>query len=301
MDAHRDSAETTFGARSGGWSRWQAVVTPAVIAVALIVITVFRGWEGATHFHLVARWLLVACLVGAAWFCRRGFALAAMLGTLGVWSWLESRFEDWSELAAGQLVRLAVAIGLVFWLSRLREQLVEAQRLARIDSLTGLPNRQALIEALESELGRAKRFGRPFSLALLDCDGFKEINDRSGHLTGDNVLRRIGESLRENKRPFDCAGRWGGDEFLIVFSEVDADDAKLIAERLRAGMRHHVERDYPSLAFSLGIVTFHNSDLDWPACVERADAAMYAAKRDGRDQTRFEVVDARATSPTVTK
>lgn len=277
--------------------RWRSLLGPAAVVAALVLVTIFRGLEGGSQFHHASRWLLVALLAGMGWFCLRGFAVGVSLCTLGVWSWMESRTQRWSELAPGQLVRLVVALGLVFWLSRLRERLLEAQRLARIDSLTGLPNRQALIEALESELSRAKRFGRPFSLALLDCDGFKEINDRAGHLTGDDVLRRIGTSLRQNTRPFDCAGRWGGDEFLIVLSEVDAEDAKLITERLRAEMRHHVERDFPSLAFSLGVVTFHTPDLDWPSCVERADAAMYTAKRAGRDQTRFEVADGSVTPP----
>jgi len=201
------------------------------------------------------------------------------------------------DLLPGQLVRLAVSLGLVIWLSRLRDRLVEAQRLARIDSLTGLPNRQALIDSLQAELSRSRRFARPFSLAMLDWDGFKKINDQQGHLVGDEVLRRVGVSLREHTRPFDCAGRWGGDEFLVVLSEVDGEDAKLIAERLRASIRHYVERDFPSLAFSLGVVTFQNAELDWPSCVARADATMYAAKRQGRDQTRFEIFHLNGSNP----
>jgi diguanylate cyclase (GGDEF)-like protein len=197
----------------------------------------------------------------------------------------------WTELLPGQLIRLVVAVWMVAWIARLRERLAQAHRLARLDSLTGLPNRQALVEALDAELSRTRRFGRPFTVALLDCDGFKGINDRGGHLAGDEVLRRIGFALRQQTRRYDCVGRLGGDEFLLVLSEVDRDDAALIAERLRAALRHFVEREYPSLTFSLGVVTFRSADLHWEECIRRADDAMYAAKRQGPDQTRFEVID----------
>ena len=125
---------------------------------------------------------------------------------------------------------------------------------------------------------------------MLDCDGFKQINDLKGHLAGDELLRRVSEALRQNTRPFDCAGRWGGDEFLIVLSEVDHDDAQMIAERLRATMRHDVERDHPSLTFSLGVVTVLNAPAEWQECLRRADEAMYTAKSLGPDQTRFEIL-----------
>jgi diguanylate cyclase (GGDEF)-like protein len=237
------------------------------------------------------QWLLIALLAIFAWICRVRLAITTSVLALIPWMILEWRMANGTDVLPVQVARLIVTTGLVGWLSRLRDNLVLAERLARIDSLTGLPNRQALIESLEAEISRAKRFGRPFSLALLDCDGFKSINDRNGHLAGDEVLRRIGKSLQTNTRPFDCAGRWGGDEFLLVLSEVNHMDAEMLAERLRAGIRHDVEREYPSLAFSLGVVTFVDAGLGWEGCLRRVDQAMYSAKRSGRNETRFEVVE----------
>ena len=265
-------------------------LAPLAVCLSLAVLTLLRGPDSTGQLHLAAWWLLIAVLAAAAWACPARFAVTTSLVVLVWWSWIEFRTSHGTDWLTGNLTRLIVATGLVVWLVRLKDQLATARRLARVDSLTGLPNRQAIIEALQAELGRAKRFGRPFSLALLDCDGFKQINDLQGHLAGDTVLQRIGESLRRQTRPFDCAGRWGGDEFLIVLSEVDHDDAQLIAERLRAAMRHNVERDHSSLTFSLGVVTIRHADLDWRECVRQADEAMYAAKRLGPDQTRFEVV-----------
>lgn len=270
----------------------RSVLRPILIGIALLLITVCRMVVPSDQIAISATWLLVALLALAGWFFSPVLAVSATLISLTAWSRVESvAVEEWKQLLPGQLLRLVVALWLVTWIGRLRRHLAQANRLARLDSLTGLPNRQALVEALEAELSRTRRTGRPFTVALLDCDGFKGINDRDGHLAGDEVLRRIGVALRQHTRRYDCVGRLGGDEFLLVLSEVDADEALLIIERLRAALRHFVEREYPMLTFSLGIVTFQTAEFDWEECVRLADEAMYAAKKQGTDQTRFEVVN----------
>jgi diguanylate cyclase (GGDEF)-like protein len=276
----------------GPWSRTKRLVRPALLIVGLMLVTACRLGDSTGRLTLPATWLLVALFVVAGWSYPRLIALGATLGTLFVWSWIEAdAAANWAPLLPGQGVRFVVALWLVSWTSRLRQRLAQAEQLGRLDSLTGLPNRQALVEALDAELSRTRRFGRPFTVALLDCDGFKGINDRGGHLAGDEVLRRIGIALRQHTRRYDCVGRLGGDEFLLVLSEVDRESAALIVERLRAALRHFVEREYPMLTFSLGVVTFRTANFDWEECVQQADDAMYAAKRQGPDQTRFEVVD----------
>ena len=270
-------------------------ICPALLMAGLVLVTCCRFADASGRFALPATWLMVALLVVSGWTCSRTVALASTAITLLVWSWIEtSRADDWTPLVFGQAMRLLVALWLVVWMGRLRERLAESHRFARLDPLTGLPNRQALIEALDAELSRTRRFGRPFTLALFDCDGFKGINDRGGHHAGDAALRQIGVALRQHTRPYDCVGRLGGDEFLLVLSEVDHEQATLIAERLRAALRHFVERSHPSLTFSLGVVTFQTGDLDGEDCIQHADEAMYAAKRQGPDQTRFEVIHAPA-------
>lgn len=276
------------------WLDW---IGPLVVCLALLLMAALRGWQATEPFQMAVRWLSIAIIVAAAWVCPPRMALTACLLALVAWSAIEIQTAQRAPWWPGHLVRLLVAMGLVLWLIRVHDQLTTARRLARIDSLTKLPNRQALIESLEAEIGRSRRFGRPFSVAVLDCDGFKQINDQKGHLAGDEVLRRIGETLREQSRPFDCAGRWGGDEFLLVLSEMDRDDAELAAERLRAALRHHVERDHPTVTISLGVVTVVSAhQVQWQDCVRLADEAMYAAKRTGRDQTRFSIVGANWTS-----
>lgn len=269
-----------------------AMVQHGSIALALLLLLAYHGPSVVSQRHMAFRWLSMLLLIVAAWIGSARFAVIAAVAVLSGWTWIEAPASRWLDWLPGHLVRFAVVLGLVVWLVGLRRQLALAERLARVDGLTGLPNRQALIEALEAELSRSRRFGRPFTLALLDCDGFKQINDERGHLIGDEVLQRVGQTLREQTRPFDCAGRWGGDEFLIVLSEVDRGDAEIVAERIRAAMRHNVERDYPRLRFSLGMVTIRNPVLSWQECVENADAAMYLAKRSGPDRTEFTTLEA---------
>jgi diguanylate cyclase (GGDEF)-like protein len=276
--------------RAPGRHRW---LWPAPVAV-IVVLVLLKGLS-ARHEHEptsgLLGWVLIAVLASLSWIAPLRLAIGIGVLALSFWSMAEWQLGNVSDLLPDQIARLVVTIGLMASLGWQRSKLALAERLARIDSLTGLPNRQAIIEALEAEISRSRRFGRPFSLAMLDCDGFKLINDRSGHLAGDVVLRRIGDSLRGNTRAFDCAGRWGGDEFLVVLSEVNQLDAEMLAERLRAAIRHDVERDYPMLAFSLGVVTFVDAGRGWQECVKRADEAMYAAKRSGRNATRFEVIE----------
>jgi len=268
----------------GSITRW---ILPILIVVSLLVLLMSGRPDGSGQIPLMVRWLVAAVLAIGAWNCPPRPVMAISLIAVLAWSWIEIDAQKSYDNLPGHLVRLIVTMVMIAWVLRTRNQITIAKQLARIDHLTGLPNRQALIEAIERELSRAKRFGRPFSLAMMDCDGFKQLNDQRGHLAGDDALVLIGQSLRQNVRPFDCAGRWGGDEFLIVLSEVDYEDAQVIAERLRASMRHFVERGLPSLTFSLGILIVRQPELGWQECVRQADQAMYDAKRTGPDQTRF--------------
>lgn len=190
------------------------------------------------------------------------------------------------ELAAS----LASMSLMVAWVRLKRRQSDHDHDVSRRDPLTGLLNRQAWYEQLQVEISRATRSPRPFSVVLLDCDGFKPLNDRFGHLTGDAVLQRISRVLREHVRAYDAVGRLGGDEFVIVLAEADLDVAESVIERLRAGLKHGVERDYSGLTVSIGVAVFRDPPASVEVCVHHADAAMYAAKNSGHGETVFDVV-----------
>lgn len=167
--------------------------------------------------------------------------------------------------------------------SRLRDSRQALQRLSATDGLTGLYNRRHLMEVVSAEAGRVGRYGGRFSVLMVDLDHFKRYNDTLGHLAGDTVLVRMGALLREVTRQADCAGRYGGEEFLILLPNTGATEACGIAERLRQRLSQS--------NFAGGMVTLSAGVAEFPAdggtveaVIASADAALYRAKRGGRDR-----------------
>ncbi len=154
-------------------------------------------------------------------------------------------------------------------------------RLAHTDGLTGLANHRALWEALEREVAATSRAGAPLSLIVVEIDGFKDINDRFGHLQGDIILRAVADTLRQNSRTTDLASRVGGDEFLLLLPGLAKDMAASVAERIR----HHVEQtpvpEGIKLTVSVGLACLPADGHTARALAEAADQAMYAVKRNG--------------------
>jgi diguanylate cyclase (GGDEF)-like protein len=165
-----------------------------------------------------------------------------------------------------------------------------AERLAVTDELTGLSNRRRFDVTLEAEVERARRFGQPLALVLLDLDDFKDVNDAHGHQVGDEVLRAVARVLRDSCREVDEPARYGGEELAVVMPNTDLDGAEHLAERIRhgvAGLRVPVPDGAGTLAIttSLGVATMPASASDAPSLVEAADDALYRAKRSGKNRT----------------
>jgi diguanylate cyclase (GGDEF)-like protein len=160
--------------------------------------------------------------------------------------------------------------------------------MATIDSLTGVFLRDYFFRRLEEETLRIRRYGGEFVLLMLDLDGFKAINDCHGHQAGDRYLSALGAEIRERLRSADLACRYGGDEFCLLLPETSAAGAAIIAERLRIAVsRVVVEADGVLLrtTASVGLAAFSGKDAtDMKSLVRRADEALYAAKRAGRDR-----------------
>jgi diguanylate cyclase (GGDEF)-like protein len=162
----------------------------------------------------------------------------------------------------------------------------EVYRLMTTDGLTQLMNRRAFEEALSREIGRASRFERPVSIAIMDIDRFKAINDSYGHLAGDAILRQLGAILRANLRRDDLAGRMGGEEFGLILPEVDTAGAMIAAEKVRRIVEaHRFEFDGTRIpvTVSMGVTARLVEEIDPLEVIKRADELLYAAKRGGRN------------------
>jgi diguanylate cyclase (GGDEF)-like protein len=153
--------------------------------------------------------------------------------------------------------------------------------------MTGLLNRRAFLELVQMRVAESRRSGKPLSLALIDIDRFKEINDTHGHLAGDRVLTRFGNLLSSRFRTSDVRGRWGGDEFVVAFYGEDAATAKMIIGRVQDEVRgmaftgDHGEQF--RMTFSAGISVFPEHGADIEAIFRDVDAKLYRAKAAGRD------------------
>ena len=167
--------------------------------------------------------------------------------------------------------------------ARLHESRRELERLSVTDDLTGLYNRRYLMETLANEMRRSRRLDHPCALLIADVDHFKEYNDAYGHLAGDEALARIAAVLRETTRDVDCAARYGGEEFVVLMPETNAVGAMETAQRIRTLLADD-ELVGAKLSVSIGVAQFPE-DGDAPeALLARADAALYRAKREGRDR-----------------
>jgi diguanylate cyclase (GGDEF)-like protein len=156
-----------------------------------------------------------------------------------------------------------------------------------IDPLTGVSNRRALKERLKSELYRFQRYRQFFSMILFDVDRFKQINDQYGHWAGDRCLKEIIKRIKPILRETDFIGRWGGDEFLVVFPGTDLDSAVAVAERLRKmieNTRFVYHKQEISLTVSIGVTEIMDTDQSQETVFNRVDKAMYKAKKAGRNK-----------------
>jgi diguanylate cyclase (GGDEF)-like protein len=159
------------------------------------------------------------------------------------------------------------------------------------DSLTGLYNRWYVMEKIDSEMNRALRHGSPMSVLMLDLDHFKKVNDSFGHSVGDEVLKVVGQVLRESCRVYDVAGRYGGEEFCVVLPETRVGNTKMVAERIRsrlASTELPVGSSSITVTASIGVAGMDSvSDegvVSAAALLDRADRALYAAKHHGRNR-----------------
>jgi diguanylate cyclase (GGDEF)-like protein len=205
-------------------------------------------------------------------------------------TWVERSVRMGILMAVFSAVFVVLLAVLAHSLSRQAKAEAMLRALARTDSLTGLHNRRTLDELLLREWRRSKRSGQALSILFVDVDRFKNYNDTYGHQAGDDVLAQIARCISGHiRRPGDIAGRYGGEEFLVVLPDTGQPGALAVAESMRMAVAQlaiaHTASEKGSVTVSIGVVTWHGHVVDTLATVIRAaDQALYNAKANGRDQ-----------------
>lgn len=218
-----------------------------------------------------------------------GWGLAAALACAEAWFWTDLQFEpfryrQWTFIA-NAAVRLYFFSAVVGILSSLERE----KKFARRDFLTGISNRQAFFELAETELSRARRYGRPLSFAYIDCDGFKKINDTRGHHAGNRLLRVLAETLHRNIRGTDIAVRLGGDEFGFLMPETDYEASRLAVARVWKLIDEAMQKNGWPVTVSIGTITCLSAPASVDLLVHLADDLMYEAKNTGKNKMCHEV------------
>lgn len=218
-----------------------------------------------------------------------GMQVAAALGVGGeslgvlVLGWIGER-----ELGSDEIERLRVVADQSALSLQNALLQAELERLSVTDRLTELFNHGYLRQRLDQEIGRAERFGHTLSVIMLDIDDFKALNDRHGHLVGDDVLRRVSALIRDNLREMDVAARYGGEEFVLIVPETDSAGALAVAERVRQSVAESAlstsEGQGVRATVSVGVATYPRDGASVDELVRSADEAMYCAKRSGKNR-----------------
>jgi diguanylate cyclase (GGDEF)-like protein len=219
--------------------------------------------------------------------------IALILAILATAAYLAAGLAVNQAPTTGPLVQMLVNLTGLYLLAYIGASVGREQRRARdaairmstVDSLTGLYNRSFFFSALEREIARGDRSGRAFCLVMLDLDDLKSVNDRFGHVAGDQVLRSVSDTMKGGVRKIDVAARYGGDEFVALLPETDPTGGWVLAEKIRLTVAEQgMPGIDPSPTVSVGVVSYPADGRSADALLVSADRAMYASKRGGKNR-----------------
>ena len=259
-------------------------------SVALLLVIGALDYVISSQVPLTAVYLIPVFL--ATWNVGRGtgIALAVASSALSVGGDVLAgqAYSSWA-IPTTMLVLWSVLFTVfVLVLTQLKRALEAEKELARVDPLTTVSNRRYFVELASAELARAKRSGRPMTVAYVDLDNFKLVNDRLGHEMGDELLRTVATALRTRLRVTDAVGRMGGDEFAICLPETGQQAGEAVLAELRRQVNAALPESCQFATLSVGAVTFTVPPMSVEVLLRRADQVLYAAKRDGKDQLKVE-------------
>lgn len=269
-------------------SRTEITALGILLAIIMGFLDYLTGYEVAFSFFYLVPVFFVA------WFA--GIWLALLISILSAAAWLLA------DILAGHtyssplipfwnfLMRLSFFLLTSYFATVISTLLEREKELARLDALTGVSNRRYFTEMTNRELRRAQRYRRPITLAYMDIDNFKEINDRSGHSTGDALLGVFSETIKKNIRITDLIARLGGDEFAILMPETRAEHAKAAMSKVQKVILESMQKHGWPVTVSVGVVTCNNAPSSVDELIKMADNLMYSAKNDGKNMIKYVVL-----------
>jgi len=241
-------------------------------------------------FYLVP--VVLVSWFGGVW---AGFALSAFAALVWFlshshgWAFPQGAFFPFWNAMVGLGIFLVVAY-VVSMQAALRRLLRREKELSGTDHLTGIMNRRVFGERVTEEILRSERYGRPFSLAYMDLDNFKALNDMYGHTAGDRLLWTVATTLKGNLRSSDVLARLGGDEFGVLLPETGAVSAASVLRKAQERVAEALGKGECEVTLSVGLLTCERPPQSYDEILKVADTLMYAAKKEGKNRVRHEVM-----------
>jgi diguanylate cyclase (GGDEF)-like protein len=261
---------------------------PALFIIGLAIIAGITAFKVTLGQSIPLVDFLLIPVVWVGWFAQKrsyGYVLAfaaaaasAVVAVIGVTQ------ASLGAACTSALARFALYLFVLALLGMMRRERAGHQRDATTDQQTGAANARALRTLAAAEVARSQRSAHSLSLAYLDLDDFKAINDTLGHAEGDHVLFEVGHMMRTSVRATDSVARVGGDEFAILMPETGAKEARTVVERVRRELDRLTARDGRHVLFSIGLVTFDRPPASVDELTSAADELMYRAKHGGKDR-----------------
>ncbi|NWG04495.1 MAG: diguanylate cyclase [Syntrophaceae bacterium] len=289
--AKRESQVSSFYESITEYLSHQDKTALIVIAFAILtgvgIVNYLAGPDLSTWiFYLIPIFLVI-------WFIERWVGIIMSIISAMTWSVAEyasrATYGDETISFWNGVARLSYFLILTFILSALKSALQKEKELSRIDFLTKVGNSRYFIELANVEINRARRSEHPLTVAYIDLDNFKTINDRFGHSMGDHLLRVVANAIKNNIRLTDTVARIGGDEFAILLPEAGPELAEAIIRRVqKINLEMMQENGWP-VTFSIGVVTFMSPPSTVDEILKKTDHLMYAAKNGGKNAIKHEI------------
>jgi diguanylate cyclase (GGDEF)-like protein len=264
---------------------------PIRVMTGFTLIAVIGLIDYVTGHELALLELYIFPVALITWCINRGFGFWAAIISTFVWLFADVsagiQFSQPFIPIWNTFIRMGLFLMITWLFSILKESMNHEKELARIDYLTGAANSRYFKELLQMEIDRYQRYGHPFTLAYIDLDNFKSVNDRFGHSTGDQVLRVIANSAQKHLRKTDVIARLGGDEFALLLPETGPAFACSAIAKIQGYLLEEMQRNNWPVTFSIGVLTCESSPRTPDELVRITDELMYSVKRASKNAVKY--------------
>jgi diguanylate cyclase (GGDEF)-like protein len=274
---------------------WEQQSSTLIITVTVFTITLLALINWITGYQISFALFYTLPVAFSTLFCgkRIGIVIAVICAT----TWQSVNILTGEEFMHPAIpfwnaaTRLGFYIIIIELLSAFQRMMRHEKEMSRVDYLTGAVNSRAFYEIANSEILRSQRYRHPFSVAYIDLDNFKSVNDQYGHSTGDDLLQSATTILKKSLRASDIVARLGGDEFALILPEADAASVKSVISKAQQNLDSEMQKNGWPVTFSIGVITYLAVPRNADEMIEKADKLMYQVKTSGKDSVSYLVDD----------